>query len=140
MKIFTTAIAYCSSTHRNEGTIAFKLANKYPEMDIIVQERLEIVALADQNARGDVRFQEHDFFATQSVHDANVYFFRWILHDWPNKHCGKILRVLILALKPGARVVLMDTVIPEPSVLSPYQERTIRDYDIMMRELFHARE
>lgn len=34
----------------------------------------------------------------------------------------------------------MDAVIPEPGVLSPFQERTIRDYDIMMRVLFNARE
>lgn len=124
----------------SEGIIAFKLADKYPDMQIIVQDRPEVIALADARARTNVLFQSHDFFAPQPVKGADVYFFRWILHDWPNKHCISILRALIPALKPGARMVLMDAVIPEPGVLSPYQERTIRDYDIMMRVLFNARE
>ncbi|KAF1843483.1 S-adenosyl-L-methionine-dependent methyltransferase [Cucurbitaria berberidis CBS 394.84] len=124
----------------SQGSVAFKLAEAFPGMDIIVQDRPEIIALAPKTAYKNVQFQEHDFFAPQPVKDADVYFFRFILHDWPTKYCIKILQALIPALKRGARVILMDAIVPEPGVLSPFQERSIRDYDMVMKMLFNAKE
>lgn len=74
-----------------------------------------------------VRFMTHDFLLEdQPVKGADVYFFRWILHNWSDKYCVKILRGLIPALKPGAKIILNDNVLPQPGVLSRWQENRLR--------------
>jgi hypothetical protein len=52
------------------------------------------------------------------------------LHDWSDKYAIKILRALAPALKRGARIFINEAVIPEPSVLSPLDEQSIRDFDM----------
>jgi O-methyltransferase domain len=44
----------------------------------------------------------------------------------------KILRALAPALKPGVRILINEAVMPEPGVLSPFDERSIRDFDMTM--------
>lgn len=124
----------------SQGEVAFELAKKYPDMKIVVQDRREVVALASMDKPGNVEFQAHDFFEEQPFKGADVYFFRWIMHDWSAKYCVKILQALRPAMKNGARVVLMETILPGPGVLTPYQERMIRNYDIVMKVLFNAKE
>jgi hypothetical protein len=69
----------------------------------------------------------HDFLLEdQPVQGGDVYFFRWILHNWSDKYCVKILRGLIPSLKPGAKIVLNDNVLPQPGVLSRWQENRLR--------------
>jgi 6-hydroxytryprostatin B O-methyltransferase len=58
-------------------------------------------------------FQEHDFFKPQRV-EADVYFFRHILHDWPDTECIKIIQALLPSLKDGARVLISEGIMPEP--------------------------
>lgn len=41
--------------------------------------------------RDRVSFAEHDFFTEQPIKDAEVYFFRWILHDWGDEDAVRIL-------------------------------------------------
>lgn len=124
----------------SKGEVAFALAKKYPDLKFIVQDRAEIVALAPTEGVGSVQFMAHDFFAEQPVRGADVYLFRWILHDWSAKYCVKILKALRPALKKKTRVVLMDAILPEPGVLSPYQERAIRNFDIVMKATYNAKE
>lgn len=78
----------------------------------------------------------HDFLTEQPVHGADVYFFRWILHNWSDKYCVKILKNLIPALKPGAKVVINDNVLPQPGVLSQWQEERLR-YGCVSLLVFH---
>lgn len=89
-----------------------------------------VVAAAEKDSpvelAGRVRFMEHDFLTEQPVHGADVYFFRWIFHNWSDKYSIKILRNLIPALKPGAKVVINDNVLPQPGILSRWQEERLR--------------
>jgi hypothetical protein len=124
----------------SHGVIALKLAEKYPEMKIIVQDRPEVIASAPKPATGQVEFQAHDFFTEQPVNGADVYFFRWIFHDWSDKYCKAILQAQIPALKKGSRVLMMEHIVPEPGLLRPFQARPIRQFDIVMKELFNAKE
>ena len=34
----------------------------------------------------------------------------------------------------------MDAILPDPGILTPFQERSIRDYDIVMKALFVSKE
>lgn len=71
---------------------------------------------------------------------ADVYFFRWIMHDWADSYCIKILRNLIPALKKGAKVVIMDAVLPERGEAPRYVEKLQRGVDLQMLTLLNARE
>ena len=68
----------------------------------------------------------HDFFTPQPVKDADVYFFRHIIHNWPDLYCIKILRNLVPALKNGARVLINDGVAPEPGTMNVFEDKLIR--------------
>jgi len=87
-------------------------ASNYPGIHLVVQELQEVVAMSKEEPELDVKFMVHDFFKEQPVRDADVYLLRWILHNWRDKHCIQILRALIPALKTGARVLVMDFVMP----------------------------
>ncbi|KAF1938263.1 S-adenosyl-L-methionine-dependent methyltransferase [Clathrospora elynae] len=67
----------------SKGAIALKLAENYPNMKIIVQDRAEIITHGPRYANTNIEFQAHDLFTPQPVKGADVYFLRWILHDWP---------------------------------------------------------
>lgn len=124
----------------NHGHIAIKLAQRFPNMRLIVQDRPEVIATAPKPKSPQVEFQTHDFFNSQPVKEADVYFFRHIFHNWSDKYCVEILRALIPALNAGNRVLLMEQITPDPGTVSPFQERPVRHFDLVMKELFNAKE
>jgi len=89
-----------------------------------------------------VRFMPHDFLREdQPVKGADVYFFRWIFHNWSNKYSIRILRGLIPALKRGTEVVICDNVMPAPGeIRSRAQEVRLRSQDMCMAEIQNAHE
>lgn len=52
--------------------------------------------------------------------------FRWVLHNWPDAYVHRILRALIPALKPGARVIIFDEIMPPAGTMSLSVERNQR--------------
>lgn len=89
-------------------------------------------ALVPSSVRSRISFQVHDFFTPQPVANADVYFLKHILHDWSDKYALRILRNLIPALKPGARVIVMDGVLPPPGTVPLSVERLITSLDLQM--------
>lgn len=94
-----------------QGGVSTRLASETKNMRFVVQD-LEGTAqdganVLPQELKGRVEFMGHDFFSPQPV-TADVYFLRWILHNWSDKYCQDILRSLTPALKPGARVLLYE--------------------------------
>jgi hypothetical protein len=74
---------------------------------------------------------------------ADIYMLKWILHDWPDVESLAILRALIPALKPGARVVFIDYVgnhessdVELPRSVQGFGTAT----DLRMMALFNAKE
>ena len=112
------------------GTVAIEIARHFPMMRCIVQDLPEVIAgakvPADLQQGERLSFMAHNFFTEQPVKGADVYFLRWILHDWSDKYAIMILRNLVPALKPGARVLVSDLCLSPPCVLSPYKERPAR--------------
>ena len=53
-----------------------------------------------------------DFFESVLT-DADAYLLRWILHDWAEPQAAAILGCLRRAMKPTARLILVENVIPE---------------------------
>lgn len=111
------------------GTAAFDLARCLPDLKCIVQDRAEVIqaaALPEDLAAGRVEFMAHDFFTEQPVKEADIYFLRWILHDWSDKYAIEILQNIVPGLKKGARVLVSERCLPPPCVVSPYRERAAR--------------
>ena len=128
----------------SHGFACTQLASAFPNLNFVVQDLAPVVAggaktvpshLADR-----IGFMAHDFLNKQPVKNADVYFFRWIFHNWSDKYCIQILRNLIPALKCGARIVINDNVLPEPGVLPIWREERLRSMDLTMLELQNSRE
>ncbi|KAL9121280.1 MAG: hypothetical protein Q9187_002165 [Circinaria calcarea] len=112
----------------SHGSIAIEMLKKFPSLRCIVEDRPEIIADAKVPAQfeGRLSFREQDFFTEQGVKGADVYFFRSVFHDWSDSYALRILRNLVPALKPGAKIILNEICLPEPGVLSCYQEQFLR--------------
>ncbi|EJD50942.1 O-methyltransferase [Auricularia subglabra TFB-10046 SS5] len=128
----------------SHGFVPVALAKRFPDLRFVVQDLPKTVAdgpahipheLADR-----IQFQAHDFFTEQPVHGADVYLFRWIFHNWSDKYCEKMLKCLIPALKPGARILLNENILPEPGTENLWDEKIIRTMDMTMLQLLNARE
>lgn len=64
------------------GAAARALVERFPELKVVVQDLPETVALAETSHESRVSFMPHDMFEPQPVQGADVYLFRWVLHDW----------------------------------------------------------
>ena len=121
----------------SSGSICIELVKKYPNLRAIVQDQAEVIKEATSSLsealKDRVSFREHDFFTEQPVKDADLYFLRWILHDWSDKYALKILRGIIPALKKGARVLINEFCLPPVGMLSYFEEKLPRyePYSIM---------
>ena len=114
----------------SHGELCVALAAPNPNLHFIVQELPRTVQSVDRSAlhatvASRIEFMEHDFFNPQPV-TAAVYIFRQIFHNWADSNVIKILRSLIPALRPGARVLVHDLILPEPGTVSLMQDRQIR--------------
>jgi hypothetical protein len=111
----------------SHGNVCIALAKEYPDLKLVVQDLPKVIEDAKAKFPADlsdrVTFQAHNFFEEQPVKDADIYFFRWILHDWSDKYCVKILQALIPALKPGARLLFNERCLEPPCTLPIRAER-----------------
>lgn len=122
------------------GDVGFALASSFPSLDITVQDLPDVISQCKPKDNVNVQFAAHDFFNEQPIKNADVYLFRWILHNWPDAYCHKILNALIPALKKGAKVLVMDGVTPPMGVLPNTIERKVREMDVTMMEIGNAKE
>lgn len=103
-----------------QGAVSQYLAASTRYLRFIVQDLAVVVDLGEAALPKDLReridFMPHDFFTEQPVKGADVYFMRWILHNWSDKYCLQILRNLAPALKKGSRVVLYEFLLPNKPV------------------------
>ena len=114
----------------SHGYVSIAIAQTYPNIRCIVQDLPATVTSGESRLpkefKEQVSFMVHDFWTEQPVKDADIYYFRWIFHDWSDSYSVKILRQLIPALKNGARVLVNDICMPPPNTISRYQERWLR--------------
>lgn len=130
------------------GHDSFSLAQRFPSLNIIVEDLPHAESAFDQHCpdalKSRVSFRAHDFFNPQPV-NADIFLIKLILHDWPDEECVKILKALVPALRPGAKVFFLDYVGHQQaaggSVNTP---RSIQQMgtatDLRMMALFNAEE
>lgn len=130
----------------SHGFACVHLAKKYGNIKFVVQDLPSTIAsvprpvCADTKIAKRIDFQAHDFFKEQTVRGADVYFFRWIMHNHSRPYAVEILRNLIPALKPGARIIINDYCLSEPGFEEPWDERLMRSMDLVMMTLLNAQE
>lgn len=69
-----------------------------------------------------------------------VFYFRWIMHNYSTPYAVKILKNLVPALKPGARIIINDHCLREPGQENPWDEKIMRRMDMVMLALLNAQE
>ncbi|KAG5754346.1 hypothetical protein H9Q69_011785 [Fusarium xylarioides] len=145
-----------SEINNNEGTlvdvggshgfVCVDLAKKWDKMKFVVQDLAKTISsapepiCADEEVAQRISLQVHDFFTEQPVKDADVYYFRWILHNYSTPYAVKILKNLVPALKPGARVIINDHCLREPGAENHWDEKVMRSMDLLMLTLLNAQE
>jgi hypothetical protein len=129
----------------SQGFVCVALARRYPLLTFVVQDLEPVIKEAQQQSlpsdvANRVSFMPCDFFTPQPVIGADVYFYRWIFHNWSDKYCIEILKNLIPALKKGARIIISDAILPEPGKLPKAVEGRLRSFDLVMTSIQNARE
>lgn len=128
----------------SHGDIDVAIARKYPGLKFVVQDLPETIASAAEAKRTiqdeglNIEFVVHDFLTSQTVTGVQVFLLRWILHNWPDKYCVKILRALVPAMEKGSKVLVVDAVMPDLGTLENVVERDLRYSDLTMLSCFNA--
>ncbi|WP_321470239.1 methyltransferase [uncultured Paludibaculum sp.] len=71
--------------------------------------------LRDEPAAERIEFDAGDFFQGVTA-GGDLYTMKWILHDWADAESRLILQNIRKVMAPGARVLVLDMVLPEPNV------------------------
>ena len=153
----------------SHGFMCVDLANKYKNMKFVVQDLPKTVESAptpisaDPQVADRITLLAHDFFTEQVTKDADgniflslslslpplpslpylllaVYYFRWIIHNYSTPYAVRLLKNLIPALKPGARILINDHCLREAGQEAPWDETVMRRMDMVMMTLLNAQE
>lgn len=128
------------------GSCAVAIAEAAPKLHVIVQDRPDVVAMAQEpktnvvpvELQGRVSFQAHDFYTPQPT-PADVYFFRKTLLNHTDRWAGKVIQALSPVLKEGNRLLIMDFVQSDGPVQTTPIERFTRAVDLQMLLYYNSR-
>ncbi|GJM89070.1 hypothetical protein PR202_ga05666 [Eleusine coracana subsp. coracana] len=93
------------------GAAAQAISKAFPDVKCSVLDLDHVVAMAPPSDT-HVQYIAGDMF--ESVPPANAMFFKWVLHDWGDKECVKILkncRKAIPSRDEGGKVIIIDIVV-----------------------------
>jgi hypothetical protein len=126
------------------GHVSCELARAYPEMTFVVQDLPELVEpfakTCPAELKSRVSFVAHDFFEEQPVKGADVYFLKHILHDWSDPWAAKIIRALIPAMNKGAKIILLEGIVPPAGKAPPPVSRLMSALDMQMLVALNSKE
>ncbi|CCX11100.1 O-methyltransferase-domain-containing protein [Pyronema domesticum] len=129
------------------GHICQAIAKKHKNLRFIVQDLESVVSdakvrLANGTNPDDSRieYMAHNFLEPQPVQGADIYFLRFILHDWSDKYASMILRQIAPAMKKGSKIVVNDIVLPGPNEVPSTVEKIQRSLDLSMMIVLNGKE
>ncbi|HYH68721.1 MAG TPA: methyltransferase, partial [Urbifossiella sp.] len=130
------------------GHLLCTILSKYPGPRGVVFDAAHVAdgatpRIAEAGLADRCRAEGGDFF--RALPAADAYVMKHIIHDWPDDRATTILRNCRAAARPGARLVLVEMVIPpgnEPSpgklldlemlVIASGKERTEEEYAALL--------
>ena len=105
------------------GELLFALLRAWPAARGIAFDSANVLEFARRRAEAAglasrVEFQPGDFLAAVPS-GGSLYILSLVLHDWDDAECLRILRNCQAAMAPGARLAIVEQVVPENPVDSP---------------------
>ncbi|KAJ2990118.1 hypothetical protein NUW58_g3112 [Xylaria curta] len=97
-----------------EGVDLAEFHKRFPDASgrLILQD-LPPVIDSIQDLPPKIERQKHDFFQEQPIKGARCYYYRSILHDWPDADCITILKNTAAAMSRGySKLLLSEFVLP----------------------------
>lgn len=122
------------------GHTSIELAETFPALKFIVQDLHTEDISVPEHLKERITFMDHDMLTPQPVKDADVYFWRAVLHNHPDAFVLKSLQSLIPALKPGAKILIQEVGLTDPGEGRLADESYERMTDIMMMSLMNGKE
>lgn len=121
-----------------DGTLLVELLARYPDRRGIVFDLPNVVkdatsTLAAAGLRERATVVGGDFF--ESVPSGDVYLLSAVVHDWDDAAVTRILRTVARSAPEGARLVLVELVVPEDD--SPHAAKFV---DLTMMAMLGGRE
>lgn len=98
------------------GGFSMQLSHLYPNLHFVVQDRAPVLKQAESEVwpkenpsalqEGRVTFTPHNFFDKNPVKGAEVYWLRYIIHDWSDDYCVQILSAIRRSMGPKSRILI----------------------------------
>lgn len=99
------------------GSVSQFLAKSTQHITFIVQDLPGTVeqgrASLPAEFKGRIEFVAHDFFTEQTLENPDVYLFRWIMHNWSDPYCIKMLQNLYPTMRNGSRIIIYEYVLED---------------------------
>jgi len=109
-----------------QGGLVLSLAKTLSRSQFLIEDLPEVVPLAQRNVQrslpaalqdGRIQIQAHNLFHPRPKATENtVYILRYILHDWSDEDCIKILRNIQTAAQPDTKVLIIEAVVVPATV------------------------
>jgi hypothetical protein len=147
--IDTTGVSLAVDVGGANGSLLRALAVMNPELRGVVLDLPNAVAHAEHEIeraglQDRLSAVAGDFF--ERVPEADLYLLRYILHDWDDESCNRILNCLRRTLLPGGRLMILEMVLGamgEPPMVPLMdinmmavlggRERTLAQYEALLR-------
>ncbi|KAJ5698549.1 hypothetical protein N7462_000554 [Penicillium macrosclerotiorum] len=114
------------------GGFPLQLSKVYPDLRFVVQDRAPVVKQGLEHIwpkenpaalhAGRVQFMAHSFFNKNPVEAADVYYLRYVLHDWSDEYCVNILSSIRESMASHSRLLIceqvMNTTTGDPDLTS----------------------
>ncbi|KAF2464730.1 S-adenosyl-L-methionine-dependent methyltransferase [Lindgomyces ingoldianus] len=130
------------------GDVAVTLAKAFPRLRITVEDQAQSIATGKSTLPAElqdrIQLVERDFFEPRMVEPdliskTKTYFLRMILHNWPDKDVARIIQPLLPSVRAGARLLIMEMMVPRPGTVPETMEWWMRSLDMEMMIQFNSR-
>ncbi|KAJ4780825.1 O-methyltransferase [Rhynchospora pubera] len=119
------------------GSVATAIAKAFPKIECTVLDLPQVVGRLPSN--GLVKFVSGDMFS--NIPRADAVFLKWILHDWCDEDCIKILqrcKEAIPSKEAGGKVIIVDIVVGSDVGTINHEPQLL--FDMLMMTLTKGKE
>ena len=125
------------------GELLAQILTAYPSARGVLFDMTHAISkardhLAGRGLEGRCEFVTGDFFASVPS-GADVYLMKTVIHDWPDEQARGILRNCRQAMAPGARLLIIERLMPQ-RLLPSEENRALARVDLHMLVALGAQE
>ncbi|XP_074287541.1 trans-resveratrol di-O-methyltransferase-like [Silene latifolia] len=111
------------------GTMAKTIARAYPWLKCIVFDLPHVVDGLQGN-ESNLEYVAGDMF--KKIPSADVVMLKWILHDWSDEHCVRILERCKEAIPSNGKIIIIDMVVdPQAQNNNHFHAQLLSDMEMM---------